>query len=112
MLNRRCKELGLGNVKIFDKDAAEALPHIDGRDTVLAAKKTNLFNIGTCLGRKWKLTLISELLGIDSEGAHDAFVDITRLKDVFFTLDPFVNPSRWTIPNTAPAQQPARRSLI
>ena len=112
MLNRRCKEVGLGNIKIFDKDDAEALPHIDGRDTVLAAKKTNLFGIGTCLGRKWKLTLISELLGINSDGAHDAFVDITRLKDVFFTLDPFVNPSRWATPSTAPAQQPARRSLI
>lgn len=113
MLNRRCQELGLSDCRIFDKNAAEALPHIDGRDTVLAAKKTNLFGIGTCLGRKWKLTLISELLGIDSEGAHDAFVDITRLKDVFFTLDPFVNPARWAIPSTE-AQRPsaAHRSLI
>lgn len=115
MLTNRYNVCGLGDIasKLFDKNSKAALPHIDGKDTVAAAKKQNLFGIGTCLGRKWKLTLISELLNINTDKAHDALGDVTRLKDVFFALDPFVHPNDWrAIAVTDENNAPHSNSLI
>lgn len=95
LLNRRCQLYDkTKDISIFDKE--KGLPQLDAKLDVSQAKKQNLFNLKS-LGRGWKLTKVSELLGIDTEGAHDAYVDVTMLKQVYFTLDPIVNPSSWII---------------
>jgi hypothetical protein len=47
------------------------------------------------LGRKWRLSLVAEILGFDSDGAHDALEDVLMLKNIFFFADPIVHPERW-----------------
>lgn len=98
MLNERCKVLPeLNNIHIFDKMSDERIPHIDGYyDCVYLAKKRNLRGLKDKLGRKWRLSLVSEFLNISNENAHDALADITMLKNIFFVLDPEVNPTNWT----------------
>lgn len=98
LLNHRCKLYkDLQNISIFDKE--KGLPQLDCKMDVTKAKQQNLFNLKS-LGRGWKLTKVSELLGIDTEGAHDAYVDVTLLKKVFFILDPIVNPNNWVSAKT------------
>lgn len=99
MLNERCKVMHLDKIKMFDKDSKERIPHIDGyRDCVYLAKKANLFGLKDALGRRWKLTLVAEHLNIDNEGAHDAYVDVTMLKNIFFKVDPLIHPNDWGEP--------------
>ena len=96
MLNKRCQALHLDKIKIFDKDSEKALPHIDGyKDCVSPCIKNNVMGLKDHLGRKWKLTLVSEYLHLDTEHAHDAYVDCSLLRNVFFTLDPLVHPEDW-----------------
>ncbi len=91
-LDDRCKIMKIP-FNFFDK---EEFPGVDGYyDCVIYAKRANLFGLKDALGRKWKLSLVAEALGIDSEGAHDALVDVYMLKDIFFKVDPLVNPDRW-----------------
>jgi hypothetical protein len=47
------------------------------------------------LGRKWRLSLVAEILGFDTTGAHDALADVLMLKNIFFFADPQVHPERW-----------------
>lgn len=102
MLNCRCEKLGLHQIQEFNKDSDQALPHIDGwHDCVYPAKQANLFDLKTKLGRRWKLTMVADVLGIDSEGAHDAYVDVTMLKNIFFKLDPLIHPNDWADNNAA-----------
>ena len=42
------------------------------------------------LGRKWRLSLVAEILGISNDGAHDAFEDVMMLRDIYFKLSPLV----------------------
>lgn len=92
MLNARCETLGI-HYNYFNKDK---FPGIDGYyDCVLDAKRQNLFGLKDKLGRKWRLSLVAECLGIDNDGAHDAFEDVIMLKEIFWRLDPIVHPDRW-----------------
>lgn len=87
MLNQRCKELKI-NYNYFEK---ENFPGIDGYyDCVFKAKKQNLFGLKDKLGRKWRLSLVAEILGISNDGAHDAFEDVMMLRDIYFKLSPLV----------------------
>lgn len=104
MLNCRCEKMHLSQIQDFNKDSDKALPHIDGYyDCVYPAKKANLFGLKDKLGRKWKLTMVADILGIDSEGAHDAYVDVTMLKNIFFKVDPLIHPNDWA-DNSAAAE--------
>lgn len=90
MLQCRVNELKIP-FDYFDKDK---FPGFDAKELVFAAKKKGLFGLDE-LGRKWKLTLVAEKMGFNTEGAHDALVDVIMLKNVFFTLDPLINPDHW-----------------
>lgn len=90
MLNERIKVYKIP-YNFFDK---EQFPGIDGKRIVALAKKQNLFNLKTKLGRKWKLTLVAEALGISTENAHDALGDVIMLKEVFWKLDHELNPEQ------------------
>lgn len=93
MLDARCKTLGIP-FNYFEK---ENFPGIDGYyDCIKDAKTVNYKGLKDALGRKWKLTLVAEHLGINSSGAHDAMVDILMLKDIFWMVDPVIHPNRWT----------------
>ena len=92
MLNERCKKLGI-ETDIFNK---EKFKGVDGYyDCVFLAKKENLFGLKDALGRKWKLTLVSECLGISTEDAHDALADVTMLKEIWLKIDPLIHPENW-----------------
>lgn len=98
MLNKRCHILKL-DTEIFNKESEQALPHIDGyRDCVYPCIKNNVMGLKDALGRKWRLTLVSSYLHLDTENAHDAYVDSSLLRNVFFTLDPLVHPQDWGEP--------------
>lgn len=91
MLNKRCETLHI-NTDYFNIDK---FPGVDVHvRSVEPAKKANLFGLKE-LGRKWKLTLVSEKLGLSTENAHDALADVRMTKLVFFTLDPLVHPEDW-----------------
>lgn len=90
MLNVRCKTLKIPFV-YFEK---EVFPGLDCKQLVMEAKKQKLFGLDE-LGRKWKLTLVAEKLGISSKGAHDALADVDMLRQVFFKLDPILHPEHW-----------------
>ena len=92
MLNARCEKLGI-HYDYFNK---EKFPGIDGYyDCILDAKRKNMWGLKDKLGRKWKLSLVAEILGFDTTGAHDALADVLMLKNVFFFADPQVHPERW-----------------
>lgn len=92
MLDARCKTLNI-NYNFFEK---ENFPGIDGYyDCILEAKRANYMSLKDKLGRKWKLSLVAEILGINNEGAHDAFEDVMMLKEIFWKVDPHIHPSRW-----------------
>jgi len=91
MLNLRCETLHI-NTDYFDKQKFKGVD-IHTWD-VSPAKKKNLFNLQS-LGRKWKLTLVSELLNINSGHAHDALADVDMTRQVFFKLDPLIHPEDW-----------------
>lgn len=98
MLDTRCKKLGIP-YHFFEK---ENFPGIDGYyDCVIDAKHSNYLGLGDKLGRKWRLSLVSEILGIDNEGAHDALEDVLMLKNVFWMLDPKIHPQRWNTETAA-----------
>ena len=90
MLQCRVKELKIP-FDYFDKDK---FPGFDAKELVFTAKKKGLFGLDE-LGRKWKLTLVAEKMGFSTVGAHDALADVMMLKNVFFTLDPIINPDHW-----------------
>ena len=93
MLDARCKKLGIP-YHYFEK---ENFPGIDGYyDCVIDAKRQNYMGLKDKLGRKWRLSLVAEILGIDNEGAHDALEDVIMLHDIFWMLDPKIHPQRWT----------------
>jgi len=93
MLNERCKTLHIP-FNYFDK---ENFPGIDGYyDCIYLAKKQNLFGLKDALGRKWKLTLVADILGFSTENAHDALADVMMLKNIFFKVDPIIHPDNWT----------------
>lgn len=97
MLNARCQTLKIP-YHYFEK---ENFPGIDGYyDCVLDAKRQNYMGLKDKLGRKWRLSLVAEILGIDNEGAHDAFEDVMMLKNVFWKIDPVVHPDRWNTQNS------------
>lgn len=96
MLNERCKTLKIP-FQFFDK---QNFPGLDAKGLVFEAKRRKLFGLDE-LGRKWKLTLVAEKLGINAEGAHDALVDVELLKKVFFSLDPIINPQHWSEENSS-----------
>ena len=60
------------------------------------AKKMNYKDLGTKLGRKWRLSLVAEILGLDNDGAHDALEDVIMLKNIFWMVDPVIHPERWS----------------
>lgn len=92
MLNARCELFGI-HYDYFNK---EKFPGIDGYyDCIIDAKRKNLWGLKDKLGRKWRLSLVAETLGIDSDGAHDALEDVIMLKKIFFFADPIVHPERW-----------------
>ena len=92
MLNTRCQKLNVP-FHFFEK---ENFPGIDGYyDCVSIAKKKNLYGLKDKLGRKWRLSLVAEILGFDTTNAHDALADVIMLKNIFFMLDPVVHPERW-----------------
>lgn len=92
MLNKRCEVLNIP----YDFFNKEKFPGIDGYyNCVLEAKHQNLFGLKDKLGRKWKLTLVAEILGFSTENAHDAFADVMMLKNIFWYLDPIVHPQNW-----------------
>jgi len=94
MLNERCKALHIP----FDYFNKDKFPGIDGYyDCIYLAKKQNLFGLKDKLGRKWKLTLVAEILGFSSENAHDALADVMMLKNIFFKVDPLIHPDKWVI---------------
>ena len=98
MLDARCKTLNI-NYNFFEKDN---FPGIDGYyDCVLDAKRMNYMGLKDKLGRKWKLSLVAEILGISNEGAHDAFEDVMMLKEIFWKIDPQIHPSRWSNKKTS-----------
>ena len=73
MLNKRCEILKI-NYDFFNKDK---------------------------LGRKWRLSLVAEILGFDNDGAHDALEDVLMLKNIWFYLDPMVHPEDWGKPSVS-----------
>lgn len=92
MLNKRLEVLKIP----FDFFNKEKFPGIDGYyDCVKLAKDKNLFGLKDFLGRKWRLSLVAECLGISNEGAHDALEDVLMLKEIWFKLDPLVHPNDW-----------------
>ena len=91
MLNKRVEVFKI-DTPYFDKTR---FPGIDCRDTVMWAKKANLYGLKD-LGRRWKLTLVADKLGFSTEDAHDALADVRMLKDVFFCLDPQMYPTKWS----------------
>lgn len=94
MLNERCKALHIP----FDYFNKDKFPGIDGYyDCIYLAKKQNLFGLKDKLGRKWKLTLVAEVLGFSSENAHDALADVMMLKNIFFKVDPLIHPDKWMV---------------
>lgn len=98
MLNARCETLGI-HYDYFNKDK---FPGIDGYyDCIIDAKRQNLFGLKDKLGRKWRLSLVAEILGIDNEGAHDAMEDVIMLKKIFWKVDPLVHPERWKNDNNS-----------
>ena len=93
MLDARCKTLGVP----FHYFERENFPGIDGYyDCVIDAKRQNYMGLKDKLGRKWKLSLVAEILGISNEGAHDALEDVIMLHDIFWMLDPKIHPQRWS----------------
>lgn len=88
MLKTRCELLKISGAEILD------ITHYDAKEDVFKAKSVNLFDLKG-LGRRWKLSLVAESLGINSEGAHDAYVDVTMLMKVWCKLDPIIFPDRW-----------------
>ena len=90
MLNLRCQLFKI-DTPYFDKDKYGV--DVYARD-VKDAKKKDLFGLKS-LGRKWKLTLVSELLGISTEHAHDALADVDMTRQVFYKLDPLIHPEDW-----------------
>lgn len=98
LLNLRCQKLNIP-VDWFDKTR---FPGLDGAVDVRAAKKINLFGLKDSLGKGWKLSKTAEALGISAVGAHDALADVEMLRQVFFKLDPYINPTNW-IDNTIQA---------
>lgn len=93
VLNHRCELLGI-HYDYFNKDK---FPGIDGYyNCVKLAKDKNMFNLKDKLGRKWKLTLVAQILGFDTANAHDALADVFMLKNIWFYLDPLVHPEDWT----------------
>lgn len=94
MLDNRCKILGIP----FHYFERENFPGIDGYyDCIIDAKRQNYMGLKDKLGRKWRLSLVAELLGIDNEGAHDALEDVMMLRDVFWKVDPQIHPERWSL---------------
>ena len=92
MLQARCETLKIP-FQYFNK---ENFPGVDGYyDCILDAKRMNYMGLKDKLGRKWKLSLVAELLGISNEGAHDALEDVRMLKDIFWMVDPQIHPQRW-----------------
>jgi len=92
MLNCRCQKLNIP-FKYFEK---ESFPGLDGYyDCIAEAKRRNLFGLKDKLGRKWRLTLVSEALGFSTENAHDALADVYMLKNCFFKVDPIIHPQDW-----------------
>lgn len=92
MLNARCETLGI-KYDFFNKDK---FPGVDGYyDCVQHAKKQNLWGLKDKLGRKWKLTLVADILGFSTENAHDALADVLMLKNIWFMVDPIVHPQDW-----------------
>lgn len=92
MLNCRCEKL---NIK-YDFFSKEKFPGIDGYyDCVQYAKKANMWGLKDKLGRKWKLTLVADILGFSSENAHDALADVLMLKNIWFMVDPAIHPGDW-----------------
>lgn len=92
MLNCRCEKL---NIK-YDFFNKEKFPGVDGYyDCVQYAKKQNLWGLKDKLGRKWKLTLVADILGFSTENAHDALADVLMLKNIWFMVDPIVHPENW-----------------
>lgn len=88
LLNCRCHTLDIPfNCFALDDPTYKK---IDGKDYVFAAKRLDLYRLKS-LGRKWKLTLVAEKLGISTEGAHDAFEDIRMLRDVYWKLKDIVD---------------------
>lgn len=81
MLNERCKRLGID----FDGFAGIGYNCFDAKNDVFEAKQKNLYGLKS-LGRKWKLTLVAEKLGLNTENAHDACADVRMLKEIFFIL--------------------------
>lgn len=80
MLDARCKTLGIP----FHYFERENFPGIDGYyDCVIDAKHQNYMGLKDKLGRKWRLSLVAEILGINNEGAHDALEDVMMLRDIF-----------------------------
>lgn len=93
MLNCRCEKL---NIK-YDFFNKEKFPGVDGYyDCIQYAKKQNLWGLKDKLGRKWKLTLVADILGFSTENAHDALADVLMLKNIWFMVDPIVHPQDWS----------------
>lgn len=85
MLNERCRVLGI-DTPFFDKTRFHG---IDGYyDCVKKAKDKNMYGLKDKLGRKWKLSLVAEVLGFSNAGAHDALADVVMLKNIYFMLMP------------------------
>lgn len=98
MLDARCKTLDI-DYHYFEK---ENFPGIDGYyDCILDAKHMNYLGLKDKLGRKWKLSLVAEILGIDNQGAHDALEDVLMLKNIFWMVDPVIHPNRWKDNNSS-----------
>ena len=94
ILQYRCEALHIP----FDYFNKDKFPGIDGYyDCIYLAKKQNLFGLKDKLGRKWKLTLVAEVLGFSSENAHDALADVMMLKNIFFKVDPLIHPDKWIV---------------
>lgn len=92
MLEKRCQ---IFNIK-YDYFSKDKFPGVDGYyDCVMLAKRENLFDLKEKLGRKWKLTLVAELLGFSTDNAHDALADVIMLKNIWFMIDPIIHPSEW-----------------
>ncbi len=83
MLNNRCNHFSIPS--IFD---GFSIPHKDGYlDCVKIVKAKDRYNLKTLLGRKWNLAAVSEILGIDNSGAHDALADVKMLRDIWNKLN-------------------------
>ena len=90
------EETNVNPSKVFDYFNKDKFPGIDGYyDCIAIAKKQNLFGLKDQLGRKWKLTLVADILGFSTENAHDALADVMMLKNIFFKVDPIIHPDKW-----------------